>query len=64
MAPPLRLELDFVGLFGGRGLWLDPVPGSELVDALPVTPTVAGAAVADHIHDVYMQLAPKVPRAS
>ncbi len=105
VAPPLRLELDFVGLFRGRVLWLGPVPTTELtahqatvfdrlaaagitvfdeyrpgawvphctlsmrvphpkipdalrlcLDALPVTATVAGAAVADHARDVYVPL--------
>lgn len=30
VAPPLRLDLDFVGLFRGRVLWLGPVPTTEL----------------------------------
>jgi 2'-5' RNA ligase len=106
VAPPLRLEMDFVGLFRGRVLWLGPVPTSELtahhaavharlaaagvtvfdeyrpgawvphctvsmrvphakipealrlcLDILPVTATVAGAAVADHARDMYVPIA-------
>jgi len=105
VAPPLRLHLDFVGLFRGRVLWLGPVPIRELVahhaavfarlsaagvtpfdeyrpqawvphctlslrvphvkipealrlclDTLPITATVAAAAVADHARDVYVPL--------
>lgn len=107
VAPVLRLDLDFVGLFRGRVLWLGPVPTSEILahhaivfdrladagvtvfdeyrpgawvphctlsmrvphpripealrlclDVLPVTATVSGAAVADHLRDVYVPLAP------
>ncbi len=31
VAPPLRLDLDFVGLFRGRVLWLGPVPTADLI---------------------------------
>ncbi|HWB35307.1 MAG TPA: 2'-5' RNA ligase family protein [Rugosimonospora sp.] len=107
VAPPLRLQLDHVGLFRGRVLWLGPVPTAELLahhaavyarlaaagasafdeyrpgawvphctlsmrvpharipdalrlclDTLPITATVAGAALADHSRDLYIPLAP------
>ena len=106
VAPVLRLELDFLGLFRGRVLWLGPVPTTEILahhaivfdrladagvtvfdeyrpgawvphctlsmrvphpkipealrlclDALPVTATVSGAAVADHVRNIYVPLA-------
>ena len=108
VAPPLRVELDFVGLFRGRVLWLGPAPTTELIahhaavfgrlvaagitvfdeyrpgawvphctlsmrvphpkvpealrlclDTLPVAATVIGAAVADHVRDEYVPLAPR-----
>lgn len=31
VAPQLRLDLDFVGLFRGRVLWLGPVPTADLI---------------------------------
>lgn len=31
VAPPMRLQLDFVGQFVGRVLWLGPVPSAELL---------------------------------